>query len=173
MVKVRPVCEGQPPTIGESWKDLPLDDAVRVLDISANDLFMELGDTPSLYESSKNIDLHSTTHIGIEISNEECSESWKAGLYKSPLSPEEALFRLQVHDELRHAWKDEWQKGEDADGEDAIYLWVSLKPDKPESEWNFQKRYDLLRTIQNIWSKNKIPEWVFIRFRKEEEAETS
>lgn len=158
--------------MGEPWKELPLDDAVRVLDLSVNDFFMDLGDTLDFDGTRNNMAKGASKYLVVEVPHEEATANWKAGFYKSPLSIEEATFRLEVHEKIQYAWRDEWQKGEDADGERAIYLWVALKPGRPKADWNLDKRYEVLRTIQNIWNKNNVPEWVFIRFRQEDEVKS-
>ena len=170
MAKVRPVYEGPASTMGEPWQDLPLDEAVRVLDLSVNQFFSDVNDTLDFDGARNNVARGGSTYLVVEVSAEEAVDTWKAGFYTSPLSIEEALFRLEVHDKLRHAWRDDWQKGEDADGEPAIYLWVALKPERPKAEWSLDRRYQVLRTIQNIWNKSNVPEWVFIRFRQEDEV---
>jgi len=173
MAKVWPVYEGSPSTVGKPWAELPLEDSVRVFDLSVSHFIAPLGGLPNVGDSKENLTWKGYKNVLIEVSDEESSETWKAGFYKSPLSPTEAFMRLKVHNELKHAWRDEWKKGEDSDGERAIYLWATLKAEAPKSEWNFDKRHQILRTIKNIRNESSIDEWIFVRFRQENEAEVS
>jgi len=107
MVKVWPVYEGYPNTIGEPWAVLLLDDAARILDLAPGGFLMDLSSTPRFGDSGRNLTLAGYRHVVVEVSEDEAVPGWKPGFYRSPLSPAEAFFRLQVDQRLGDQWRDE------------------------------------------------------------------
>jgi hypothetical protein len=155
MAKVRPVVEGSPPSLGDPWADLPLEDAIRILDLEPQHFLTDLS-RPSL-------------RYLVEVGQDEAQGNWRPGFYRSPLSAPEAILRLQVRQFLGDRWRDEWQRGRDADGDPAVWLWAVLKADAPDAEWAQENRAHLLAKVRDAASQSGMPDWVFVRFRKERE----
>jgi hypothetical protein len=160
MAEVRPVNEGSPPSLGEPWADLPLEDAVRILDLEPQHFLTDLSQPPY-------------RHVVVEVGEDEALGKWRPGFYRSPLSASEAFFRLQVHKCLGDRWRDEWQKGRDADGDPAVWLWAVLKEDAPDSEWARENRERIQSKVREEASQSGVSDWVFVRFRKEKEERTA
>ena len=108
-------------------------------------------------------------HIVVEVGDDEIQEGWKPGFYRSPLSVIEAFFRLQVHKRLGDHWRDEWKSGHDADGDPAVWLWAVLKEDAPDTEWARENRGRIEAEVREIATQKGLSNWVFVRFRKENE----
>lgn len=169
MAKVWPVYEGKPPTIGEPWADLPLDDVVRVLDLEPQHFLTELAQPPKFGDIGSDMTWVGYRHIVVEIGDDEAQPAWRTGFYRSPLPPREAFFRLKVHQWLGDRWRDEWQRGYDADGDSAVWLWAVLKADAPDSEWARPNRERIQAEVRKAAVDSGLSDWVFVRFRKEKE----
>jgi hypothetical protein len=159
MANVRPVVEGSPPSLGDPWADLSLEDAIRILDLEPQHFLTDLSQ-PSL-------------RFVVEVGEDEAQGNWRPGFYRSPLSATEAFFRLQVRQCLGDRWRDEWQRGRDADGDPAVWLWAVLKADAPEAEWARENRERILAKVRDTASEGGMSDWVFVRFRKEREERTA
>jgi hypothetical protein len=173
MAKMWPVYQGNGPTHGEPWAEMPLADAVRVLELDPEDIAAPISDPPRFGELDHDLTWMGYRHVIVEVTEGEANQSWPAGFYKTRLTPAEAAFRLRVHRSLGEAWRDEWGKGVDSEGEPAIWLWVYLKPDAPRSEWDFRNRQEILNTVQQIWNKAGLADWTYVRFRQDGEAVAS
>lgn len=168
MARVWPVYEGKRPT-GEPWAVLPLDDAVRVLELEPECFLMDLSRTPKFGDTERDLTWVGYRHIVVEVGDNEAKAGWQSGFYKSPLPPSEVFFRLRVHQQLGELWRDEWEKGQDADGDPAVWFWAVLKADAPDSEWAWDNRARIQDEVRNAAAKSGVSEWVFVRFRKEKE----
>ena len=160
MAKVRPVDEGSPPSLGDPWADLSLEDAARVLDLEPRHYLTDLSQLPY-------------RHVVVEVGDDEAQGNWRPGFYRSPLSAAEAFFRLQVRKRLGDRWRDEWQKGRDADGDPAMWLRAVLKADAPDAEWARENRERIQAKVRDAASQSGMSDWVFVRFRKEKEERTA
>jgi hypothetical protein len=170
MAKVWPVYDGRDPT-REPWAVLPLKDASRVLDLEPRHFLADLSHSPKFGDVERDLWWLGFRHVVVEVGRGEAKDLWRPGFYKSPLLPEEAFFRLRVHQRLGDRWRDEWEKGRDAHGEPALWLWLVLKSSAPESEWERENRNRILAELRNAAVEIGVPDWVFIRFRKEKEDE--
>lgn len=169
MAKIWPVYEGSRPTVGEPWADLPRDDAIRVLDLKPEHFLTELSQPPKFGEVERDMTWVGYRHVVVEVGEDEAQGHWRAGFYRSPLSAAEAFFRLQVRQSLGDRWRDEWQKGRDADGDPAMWLWAVLKAEAPDSEWARENRERIQAKVREAATKSGVSDWVFVRFRKEKE----
>ncbi len=169
MAKVWSVSEGYPNALGDPWAVLALDDAIRVLDLKPEGFLMDLSSTPKFGNPGRNVALAGYQHVLIEICEDEAAPGWRPGYYKSPLSPGEAFLRLQVHQRLGENWRDEWKRGQDADGEPAIWLWAVLRAGAPDTEWAGENRERILTEVREVAAESGIPDWVYVRFRKEKD----
>lgn len=173
MANIWPVYQGNRPTHGEPWAVMPLADAVRVFELDPRNLTAPLSDPPRFGKLDQDLTWMGYRHVVVEVPEEEADGRWQAGYYKAPIDPAESAFRLRVHQALPQGWRDEWRKGADSDGEPAIWLWVNLKPDAPKAEWDFRKRQEILKTVQQLWNTSGISAWTYVRFRQEDEAAAS
>jgi hypothetical protein len=169
MAKVWPVYDGYPNTIGEPWAILALDDAARVLDLEPTYYLTDLSRPPKFGDTERNLTWVGYRHVIVEVGEDEVRGGWQSGFYRSPLSSVEAFFRLRVHQHLGNRWRDEWKKGQDADGDPAVWLWVVLKADAPDSEWASNNRERIETEVRKAATESGVSEWVFVRFRKEKE----
>lgn len=169
MANVWPVYEGKERTSIGPWAVLPLDDAVRVLDLEPQHFLSELSRTPKFGDTDRNLTLAGYRHVVVEVGDEETRGEWRAGFYRSPLSPVEAFFRLEVHQSLGDLWRDEWMKGHDADGDPAVWLWAVLKADAPDSEWARDNRVRIEAEVRKSVVDSGFSNWVFVRFRNDKE----
>lgn len=168
MAKVWPVYDGYPNTVGGPWAELPLDDAIRVLDLRPEHFLMDRSLTPKFGDVKRNLTWLGYQHVIVEVGEDEVRGNWRSGFYRSPLPPAEVYFRLSVHRHLGDRWRDEWEKGQDADGDPAVWLWAILKADAPASEWNRDNRERIQTEVRKLVSESGIRDWVFVRFRKDE-----
>jgi len=154
---------------GEVLAELRLEDAVRVLEPDRRWLG-DLSRPPSAPPSGlRDPRVAGYQEVLVGIGADEARRPWKPGYYRSALSPAEALFRLQVHQRLGPRWRDEWKKGEDADGDPAIWLWAVLRAEAPEVEWAWENRERIRAEVREAAADARIPDWVFVRFRMEKE----
>ncbi len=173
MAKVWPVYEGKEPTVGRPWAVLPLDDAIRVLDLEPEHFLMDLSRTPKFGDIERDLTWVGYRHVVVEVGVDEAQGDWRSGFYRSPLSTVEAFFRLQVHQRLGDRWRDEWKKGHDADGDPAVWLWAVLKTDAPDSEWARDNRERIQAEVRKAVAESGISDWVFVRFRNDKEERTA
>ncbi len=169
MAKVWPVYEGRAPTAGEPWAVIPLDDAARILDLEPQHYLTELSRTPRFGDPARDMAFFGYRHVVVEVGEDEAQADWRPGFYRSPLPPAEAFLRLHVHQRLGDRWRDEWKKGHDADGDPAVWLWAVLKADAPDSEWARDNRERIEAEVRRVAAQSGVPDWVFVRFRKERE----
>lgn len=169
MAKVWPVYEGRRPTVGEPWAELPLEDAIRVLDLEPAHFLTDLSRIPKFGDTERDRTWIGYRHVVVEVGDHEAKAGWKSGFFRSPLDPKEGYFRLQVHQRLGELWRDEWKKGEDAEGEPAMWLWAVLKAEAPDAEWAWNNRERIQAEVRQAATESGVSEWVFVRFRKEKE----
>ena len=162
MARIWSVYEGA----DEPGAEMSLDDAIRVLDLDLQYYLGELTHPPKPGDVGYR-------HVVVKVGEGEARAEWRSGFYRSPLSTAEAMFRLQVHQCLSDRWRDEWEKGSDADGDPALWLSAILKADAPEAEWARENRERIQVKVREAASQHGVSDWVFIRFRKEEERVTS
>jgi hypothetical protein len=147
---------------------LPLDDAVRILDLDPQHLLR--GSQPSKFGDIEfDVARVGYGHMLVEVGEDEAQADWPAGYYRSSLAAAEAFFRLQVHQELGNWWRDEWIKDRDADGEPAVWLRAVLKPDAPDAEWARENRERIRTAVRAAATQSGVSDWIFIRFRNERE----
>jgi hypothetical protein len=168
MAKILPVV-GSPPTVGEPWAVLPLNDAVRILDLDPQHFLTERSQPSRFGDSERDVTWVGYGEVVIQVGDDEVQADWPAGYYRSPLSAAEAFFRLHVHQELGDRWRDEWMKGRDADGEPAVWLRAVLKPDAPDSEWARANRERIRTAVRAAATQSGFSDWIFIRFHNEKE----
>jgi hypothetical protein len=172
MAKVWPVYEGSPNTIGDPWAELPLDDAIRVLDLEPEHFLMDLSPTPKFGDMERNLSLLGYRHVVVEVGDDEAKAGWRPGFYRSPLSPAKAFYRLlgrRIEEQLGGNWRVELEEGQDADGDRAIWAWIALRADAPAEEWTRKNRERIQAEVRTAVAESGIPDWVFVRFRKDAE----
>lgn len=169
MAKVWPVYEGRRATVGDPWAVLPLDDAVRILDLDPRHFLSELSRPPKFGDLERDMTWTGYRHVVVEAGEDEAHGHWRPGFYMSTLSPAETFFRLHIHQRLGDRWRDDWKKGRDADGDPAVWLWAVLKADAPDSEWSRDNRERIEAEVRKAATQSGMSDWVFVRFRKEKE----
>jgi hypothetical protein len=83
MAKIWPVYEGKEPTRGGPWAEVTLSEAITLLELRPADFVSEFEVTPRF-----------GNHVIVEVDPSEAVEKWKAGFYRSRVTPKEALDRL-------------------------------------------------------------------------------
>lgn len=172
MARVWPVYEGKAPTTGEPWVVLPLDDAVRILDLEPQHFLTELSHTPRFGDIDRDMTLVGYRHVVVEVGNDEAEGQWKPGFYGSPLAPPQAFYRLlewRIGEQLGRNWRVELEEGRDADGDRAIWARISLKADAPADTWTREKRERIQAEVRKAIAESGISDWVFVRFRNDKE----
>lgn len=172
MAKVWPVYEGSTPTIGEPWAVLPLDDAIRILDLEPSHFHSDLSRIPKFGNATQSLTLGGYKHVVVEVDDNEPTEDWKAGFYRSPLAPSKAFFKIlewRIGEQLGRDWRIELQEGSDADGDRAIWAWVALRVDAPDAAWSRENRKRIQGELRKTVAESGISEWVFVRFRNDKE----
>jgi hypothetical protein len=166
MAKVWPVHEGRLPAIAEPAAVLPLADAVRLLDVEPQHLLTE---PPTQTDLAPGVTWVVDRQAVLEVGADEAQARWVAGFYRSPLSADEAFFRLRVHQRLGAWWRDEWQKESDVDGQPAVWLCAVLKADAPDSEWAPENRERIQAAVQEAATRSDLLARVAVKFRNERE----
>lgn len=172
MARVWLVYEGYPNTIGPPSAVLPLDDAIRLFDLRPQHLLADLSHPPRFGDATRDFTWLGYRYVVIEVSQDEARGRWKSGFYKSPASPADALRRLLGHQiELRLGgdWRVELEEDRDADGTPAVLAWVVLREGAPVSAWRRENRQRIETEVRNVVAESGLPEWVFVRFRREAE----
>jgi hypothetical protein len=135
MAKVWRVYEGQEPTQGGPWAELPMQDATSVFELRSTDLVSDLEHTPKFGNVTNEQWHRGYKHVVVEIGRKESAGTkWKAGFYRSKVKPKDAFNKLirqalvtdlgaQNVIEVKHG------AGVDSYGEDAIRITVVLAPD--------------------------------------------
>ena len=172
MAKVWPVYEGKRPTTREPWAVLPLDDAVRVLDLEPEHFLMDLSSTPKFGDMERDLTWVGYRHVVVEIGDDEASAGWKPGFYKSPLAPSKAFYKLlewRIEEQIGRDWRVELEEGRDADGDRAIWAWIALRADATADAWARKNRERIQAEVRNGVAESGISDWVFVRFRDDKE----
>lgn len=169
MAKIWPVYDGSPSTTGEPWAVLPRDEAVRILDLAPEHFIRELARPPAFGSTERNMTMLGYRHIIVEISADEADGRWQAGFYRSPLSPPDAFFRIQLERKLGRDWRVELERGFDADGDPALWAWIALRADASAAAWGRENRERIETEVREAASESGLADWVFVRFRKDAE----
>ena len=171
MATVWPVYEGKRPS-NLSWGTLPLADAIATLAVRPEYF---VGDDPAnirFGDATEDLTLFGYRHVLVEIGGDDAGGDWRPGYYKSPLSPEEAYFRLQVLRLLGPDWRAEWAHGVDADGEPLIRLRAILKADAPPDTWQRRTLSRIETDVRKAASQSDLQQWVSVRFLEAEDVDT-
>ncbi|MGB0564677.1 MAG: hypothetical protein ACPGVO_23195 [Spirulinaceae cyanobacterium] len=59
----------------------------------------------------------------------------------------------------------DYQVGVDADGDDAVRVWVILRDEDIPTQWTFEERTKVRRAIFSAINESGLPHWPFISFR--------
>jgi hypothetical protein len=95
MAKIWPVYEGREPTVGEPWAQLPVTEAVALLELRARDRVSDFERTPRFGDARRDLWYLGYRHVVLEIEpNEALNAAWKPGFYRSRLKPREVLIKL-------------------------------------------------------------------------------
>ncbi len=95
MAKIWAVYEGKEPTIGGPWARLPVSEAVDLFKLRPEDQVSGLEATPRFGDVDRDLSYAGFKHIVVEIErNEGRQANWKAGFYKSRITPKEAVIKL-------------------------------------------------------------------------------
>ncbi len=172
MARVWPVYEGYPNTIGPPWAVLPLDEAIRVLDLQPGHFLSDLARTPKFGATDKNLTLLGYGHVVVEVGEDEAHGEWRPGFYSSPLSPSDAfqrLLKVRIEARLGSDWRVEIEEGQDVDGDPALWARITLRADAPSSAWQRENRQRIETEVREEVAESGVSDWVFVRFSKEAE----
>ena len=135
MARVWPVYEGAEPTRGGPWADMPLSEAIALLDLEPGHFLSELRDAPRFGDASRDRWFAGYKHVVVEVGeNERRRSNWKPGFYLSPLTPKAAFGRLIERVMVLALGRDkvtrvEWEPSVDSEGRDAVRVTVVIEPD--------------------------------------------
>ncbi len=171
MAKVWPVYDGYPNTVREEpWAELPLDEAIRILDLQPQYFVSDLARPPRFGDPKRNLTLLGYRHTIVEVGEEEARDAWRSGFYRSPLPPREAFYKLlewRIEEQLGNNWHAKPEEGTDADGEPAIWAWIVLREGAPGNAWTRKNRERVETQVRKMISESGVSNWVFVRFRTE------
>jgi hypothetical protein len=177
MAKVWPVYEGGRPNVGRPWAVLPRDDVVRVLHLEPQHFLAEPASIPTFGDKDQDLSWVGYKHVVAEIGEDEADVNWPPGYYRSPLTPSQAFYQLlawRIGVRVGPHWRVELEEGTDADGDPAVWAWITLKRDAADDAWDRVNRETIETTVRQAMAESGIGHWVFVRFRKEaEEAAAS
>lgn len=159
MAKVWAVYEGREPTIGGPWAELPLEDAVRLLELRQDDFVSDPSKTPRFGDADRDLTYAGYKHIVVEVGRGEAQRTrWKPGFYRSKVSPDDAFVRLvrqALDTELgrNSVVRVEFTPGTDSTGREALRIRVVLAPDAARkfpqgAALNALVKLDLLMRLQ-------------------------
>lgn len=95
MVDIWPVYEGREPTRGEPWASLPLDKAIALLELKPRHFISDPSRTPRFGPHDRDLSIFGYKHVVGEVHpDEDRPPDWKAGFYRSPLTPKEVFNRI-------------------------------------------------------------------------------
>lgn len=95
MAKIWPVYEGREPTRGGPWADIPLEEAIALLNLRKRDLISSLEKTPRFGDVRRDLWYLGYQHVVVEVEPKEASEArWKPGFYKCVFEPKEVLRKI-------------------------------------------------------------------------------
>jgi len=173
MAKVWRVYEGKEPTLGGPWVAMPLEDAVHVLELEPKHFLSALSHPPKFEDGGRGFSWAGYRHVVVEVGKNEATTDWRPGFYRSPLSYFSAVNRLLVWSSIKDLlgcyWRVELKEGRDADGDPALWVWIALRADAPDSEWTVEKRERIRERVMEVIAENEFEDWVFVRFRKDAE----
>lgn len=138
MAKIWPVYEGKEPTRGGPWADMPLREAVALLELGQHDFVSGSERTPRFGDVNRDLSFMGFKHIVVEVGPDEARrEGWRPGFYVSPLKPDEAFRRL-LGQTFKTALGDdnvvrvESEPVFDSQGENALGITVIVTPEAVE-----------------------------------------
>lgn len=95
MANIWPVYDGREPTIGGPWASLPVGEAVALLNLREKDFVSGPTSTPRFGPDDVDLRISGYKHVVLEVKTREArGTGWKAGFYRSPLSPYQVAERL-------------------------------------------------------------------------------
>jgi hypothetical protein len=137
MAKIWPVYEGKEPTVGGPWADISISEAIALFELRPDDFISVSAAIPRPRFGDVNRDLlHAGfKHVVVEIERDEgLKAKWKAGFYKTRITPKEAFRRLIQQPVVAELGKDnvlrvEHEPTTDSQGRSAIKITVVIAPD--------------------------------------------
>lgn len=95
MAKIWPVYEGNVPTSGSPWAELPLPEVIKLFDLRPDDFSSDLDTPPHFGAVGRNLTFAGYKYVVVEVDRAEArQENWKPGFYKSRIRPGDAFGRL-------------------------------------------------------------------------------
>lgn len=135
MARIWPVYEGRRPTAGGPWANIPLQEAIELLELRPNDFISDPEAALRFGNETLDLTFAGFKHIVAEIERGEAKKAnWKAGLYKSRIRPDEAFRRLIQQSFAIALGKDNVLRVEhapttDSQGREALKITVVIAPD--------------------------------------------
>lgn len=172
MAKIWPAYDGFVSNTGEPWAVLPLADAIRLLELRPEHFLTDLSWRSNFGDSKQNLAWRGFPQVVAEIGVDDRTAEWEPGFYRSPVPPSQIFYRLlarRIEEEIGAAWRVQLEEGRDADGERAVWAWISLKEDAPTAEWTRENRQNIETVVRRMVAESGISDWVFVRFLKEAE----
>lgn len=175
MAKIWPVYNGNDPTRGGPWAELPLTKAINLFGLRPDNFLSGLDETPrprfgNQYESHF---YKGYKHIVVEVGQSEARKTkWRPGFYKAEVTPSEA-FDLLVKDALASTlgWDNVLrvlrESAADSRGHDALKFTVVIAPNAIPAL--AEKSLDALVNLQSRLSEMREERTPIIEFSTEEE----
>jgi hypothetical protein len=172
VAKIWPANEAGRATTGGPWAVLPLVEAVPLLSLEPEHLLTDRSDSPGLGDTEENTTWVACRHVLVEVGDDEATTVWKPGLYLPPLRPAEAFLRLvarRIERGIGLEWRVELEEGLDADGDPALWAWITLRAEAPTDRLAWANRERVRAEVRNTVAEAGISDWVYVRFREEQE----
>jgi hypothetical protein len=134
MAKIWPVYEGKIPGVGSPWARLPLQEAIDLLELRADDHVSDLAPAAHLENVDRDLGFAALEQVMVEIEKNEGKQlKWRPGFYKSKVSPRETFGRLIRQALAEKLGQDnvirvEYSPTTDSRGQDALKILVVIAP---------------------------------------------
>jgi hypothetical protein len=135
MAKIWPVYEGNRPTSGWPWADLPLSTAIDLFELQPRHLVSDLNLTPRFGATNRDLTFAGFKHIVVEVEPAEGRRAkWKPGFYLSPIRPKDGFGKL-IQEALvaklgnSNVERLQWEPATDSQGREALKITVVIPPD--------------------------------------------
>lgn len=135
MARIWRAYDGNEPTRGGPWAEVPLDEAIGLFALRPEDFVSDLANTPRFGDVNRDLWRAGNKHIIVEIEPDEARrKKWKPGFYRSRFTPKEGFQRIVEQSLIsglgkRNIVRVEHEPTTDSQGRDALRVRIVLAPD--------------------------------------------
>jgi hypothetical protein len=178
MADIWRVYEGKEPTRGRPWATLPLDEAIALLELRPEHYISDPSRTPRFGPQDRDLSLLGYKHVVVEVfPSERRPPRWKAGFYRSPVLPKDALNRI-LHNALAPALgkanvlRVEHVPSTDSEGRDTFWVTAILAPGA-QRRITGDMSIDAVGLLQNVLAAFGVEGTPILQYATEEELADS